>query len=56
MSRGHAPNVDVAFRQHVGTMVDGVVKRANTMGCKVERDQVRCVALWLVQRLTSIVL
>ena len=40
MSRGHAVNVDTAFRTHVSTLVEGVVKRANIMGCKIERDQV----------------
>lgn len=45
MNRGHTWNVDMAFRQHVSTMVDGVVKRANIMGCKIERDQVCCSRL-----------
>ncbi|KAK1236603.1 transcription-associated protein 1 [Marasmius sp. AFHP31] len=31
--------VDLAFRQHVETLLEGVVSRAETMACKVEREQ-----------------
>ncbi|KAI3612149.1 histone acetylase complex subunit [Moniliophthora roreri] len=31
--------VDLAFRQHVTNMVEGVVHRAETVACKVEREQ-----------------
>lgn len=32
--------VDLAFRQNVAANIDGVVKRAETMACRIERDQV----------------
>ncbi|KAF5387961.1 hypothetical protein D9615_000446 [Tricholomella constricta] len=31
--------VDVHFRQSVAAIIDGVVKRAETMACKIEREQ-----------------
>jgi len=39
-SRNKPWTVDLAYRGHVATCIDGVVKRAETMACKVERDQV----------------
>ena len=35
--------VDLTFRQHVATLLEGVVNRAETMACKVEREQVKSV-------------
>ena len=32
--------IDNVFRQSVSANIDGVVKRAETMACKIERDQV----------------
>ena len=32
---------DLSFRQNVAQNIDGVVKRAETMACKVERETVR---------------
>ncbi|KAG7096929.1 hypothetical protein E1B28_004330 [Marasmius oreades] len=32
--------VDLTFRQYVAALIDGVVSRAETMACKVEREQV----------------
>lgn len=40
--RRHIPwTVDLVFRQNVAMNIDGVVKRAETMACKTEREQVR---------------
>ncbi|KAG5637374.1 hypothetical protein H0H81_004799 [Sphagnurus paluster] len=36
--------VDMLFRQSVGANIDGIVKRAETMACKIEREQVRLLA------------
>lgn len=33
--------VDIVFRQSVAANIDGVVKRAETMACKNERENVR---------------
>jgi transformation/transcription domain-associated protein len=48
--RQKAWTVDLVFRQNVAMNIDGVVKRAETMACKTEREQVRCCetgARWL---------
>jgi transformation/transcription domain-associated protein len=34
-------NMDLAFRQHVSVNIDNLVKRAEVMACKLEREQVR---------------
>lgn len=40
--RRHIPwTVDLVFRQNVAMNIDGVIKRAETMACKTEREQVR---------------
>lgn len=39
--RGKPWNFDLAFRTNVAENIKGVVKRAETMACKLERDQVR---------------
>ncbi|EEB87944.1 hypothetical protein MPER_14489, partial [Moniliophthora perniciosa FA553] len=31
--------IDLAFRQHVTNMIEGIVGRAETVACKVEREQ-----------------
>jgi transformation/transcription domain-associated protein len=41
--RGRAWTVDQFFRQSVTANVDGIVKRAETMACKMEREQVHFV-------------
>jgi transformation/transcription domain-associated protein len=38
--RGKAWTLDMSLRVHVAANIDGVVKRAETVACKVERDQV----------------
>lgn len=38
--RGRPWAVDLLFRQSVAANIDGVVKRAETMACKIEREQV----------------
>jgi len=38
--RGRPMQIDHVFRQSVSANIDGVVKRAETMACKIERDQV----------------
>ena len=35
-----APQVDHTFREEVAAMVDGVVKRAEMLACKVDRENV----------------
>ncbi|KAJ7682762.1 FAT domain-containing protein [Mycena polygramma] len=37
--RGRATNTDANFRKFVAANIDGVVKRAETMACKIEREQ-----------------
>ncbi|KAI0638186.1 atypical/PIKK/TRRAP protein kinase [Trametes polyzona] len=37
--RGKVPQIDMNFRLHVAANIDSVVKRAETMACKLERDQ-----------------
>ncbi|KAF7352758.1 hypothetical protein MVEN_01242100 [Mycena venus] len=37
--RGRSTNTDVNFRKLVAANIDGVVKRAETMACKIEREQ-----------------
>jgi transformation/transcription domain-associated protein len=37
--RGRSTNTDANFRKFVAANIDGVVKRAETMACKVEREQ-----------------
>ncbi|KAI9063246.1 atypical/PIKK/TRRAP protein kinase [Trametes sanguinea] len=37
--RGKVPQIDMSFRQNVAANIEGVVKRAETMACKLERDQ-----------------
>jgi hypothetical protein len=39
--RGKPWPFDGTFRRDVGANIDGVVKRAETMACKLEREQVR---------------
>ena len=39
--RGKSWKIDFSFRQHVAMNIDGVVKRAETLACKLEREQVR---------------
>jgi len=41
--RGKPWTFDLAFRQNVALNTEGVVKRAETMSCKIERDQVGSV-------------
>ncbi|KAF5369949.1 hypothetical protein D9758_001009 [Tetrapyrgos nigripes] len=38
-TRGRPPNIDPNFRQHVALNVDSIVKRAETVACKIEREQ-----------------
>src|ERR1700722_6579879 len=38
--RGKPWTFDVSFRSNVAANIDGVVKRAETMACKLERDKV----------------
>ncbi|KAI0335467.1 atypical/PIKK/TRRAP protein kinase [Cubamyces sp. BRFM 1775] len=37
--RGKVPQIDMSFRLNVATNIEGVVKRAETMACKIEREQ-----------------
>ncbi|THH28945.1 hypothetical protein EUX98_g5232 [Antrodiella citrinella] len=37
--RGKAWTFDVSFRKNVATIIEGVVKKAETLACKVEREQ-----------------
>ncbi|KAJ7179098.1 FAT domain-containing protein [Mycena filopes] len=37
--RSRTPNADANFRKFVGANIDGFVKRAETMACKLEREQ-----------------
>jgi len=39
--RGQPWTFDLSFRTNVATNIDGVIKRAEVMACKTERDQVR---------------
>ncbi|KAJ8698457.1 transcription-associated protein 1 [Pleurotus ostreatus] len=39
MARGRPWTVDAQFRQLVSLNIDGVVKRAETLACKIEREQ-----------------
>ena len=39
--RGQPWTFDVSFRTNCAANIDGVVKRAEVMACKLERDQVR---------------
>ena len=36
--------VDLAFRQHVSQNIDHIIKRAETMACKLEREQVDSIS------------
>lgn len=46
--------VDMVFRQSVAANIDGVVKRAETMACKNERENARLLILLLLPlQLTS---
>ncbi|KAI9001012.1 atypical/PIKK/TRRAP protein kinase [Trametes punicea] len=37
--RGKVPQIDMSFRLNVAANIEGVVKRAETMACKLEREQ-----------------
>ncbi|KAI0832419.1 atypical/PIKK/TRRAP protein kinase [Trametes gibbosa] len=37
--RGKVPQIDMNFRLHVGANIESVVKRAEIMACRVEREQ-----------------
>ncbi|KAJ7590989.1 hypothetical protein C8J56DRAFT_1135339 [Mycena floridula] len=37
--RGKPWSTDVNFRQNIGVMIQGIVQRAESMACKIERDQ-----------------
>ena len=39
--RGRAPQIDMNFRIHVAGNIEAIIKRAETMACKLEREQVR---------------
>lgn len=39
--RGKPWTFDLSFRTNVANMIEGVVKRAETMACKPEREQVK---------------
>ena len=39
--RGRPWKFDGFFRQNVADNISGIVKRAETMACKIEREQVR---------------
>ncbi|THV08510.1 hypothetical protein K435DRAFT_832965 [Dendrothele bispora CBS 962.96] len=39
ITRNRSPTVDLNFRQHVTINIDSIVKRAETMACKIEREQ-----------------
>lgn len=39
--RGQPWTFDISFRTNCAANIDGVVKRAEVMACKLERDQVR---------------
>ncbi len=39
-----APQIDMAFRQGVTANIESIIKRAETMACKLERDQVRILS------------
>lgn len=41
--RGKVPQIDINFRLHVAANIESVVKRAETMACKLEREQVRAI-------------
>lgn len=41
--RGKVPQIDLTFRSQVAQNIDSVVKRAETMACKLEREQVRAI-------------
>ncbi len=40
-ARNRTWTVDLAFRQNVQVNIDTIMKRIETMGCKIEHDQVR---------------
>jgi transformation/transcription domain-associated protein len=48
--RQRAWTVDQFFRQSVTANIDGIVKRAETMACKIEREQVHFMLLASQQR------
>ena len=39
-NRGKNPQIDMNFRMSVAANIDSVIKRAETMACKLEREQV----------------
>ena len=41
--RGMPWNADLQFRQQVSMNIAGVVKRIDTLGCKIEREQVMII-------------
>jgi len=43
--RGQPWTFDISFRTNCAANIDGVVKRAEVMACKLERDQVSDVQL-----------
>lgn len=51
--RGKPWAVDMLFRQSVAANIDGVVKRAETMACKTERENVRCFLIFLFNYLLT---
>lgn len=51
--RGKPWAVDMLFRQSVAANIDGVVKRAETMACKNERENVRCLLGFLFNYLLT---
>lgn len=38
--RGRVPQIDMNFRIHVAGNIEAIIKRAETMACKLEREQV----------------
>jgi hypothetical protein len=48
--RGQPWTFDISFRTNCAANIDGVVKRAEVMACKLERDQVRqsCIVRILI--------
>ena len=49
--RGKVPQIDMSFRLNVATNIEGVVKRAETMACKIEREQVCVFVARAIERL-----
>ena len=50
------PQIDMAFRAAVSHNIEVIIKRAETMACKLERDQVRIsLSKYRAQLLTVVV-